>query len=105
MDFYETIKKITGNSEMKNAECLDFAISQWGLVCSWLRENEGEITGYFNITSVAREDLDSIGYDGKKVDDNTMRQLASKMADAYCDNGFWIDLPIIADYLEIKKTK
>ena len=36
MDFYETIKKITGNSEMKNAECLDFAISQWGLVCLWL---------------------------------------------------------------------
>lgn len=60
---------------------------------------------YFNITSVARADLEGIGYDTSKVDDATMERLASKMADAYCDNGFWIDLPILADYLEIPKQK
>ena len=105
MNFYETIRKIAHDETMENAKCLDFAVSQWGLVCSWLRENEGEITGYFPITRVAREDLDGIGFEGSKVDDGTMRQLASKMADTYCDNGFWIDLPIIAEALEIKKTK
>ena len=57
----------------------------------------------FNITSVCREDLQGIGYDTSKVDDSTMSHLASKMADAYCDNGFWIDLPILADALDIPK--
>lgn len=56
---------------------------------------------YFEITSVARADLEGIGYDTSEVDDSTMYRLASKMADAYCDQVFWIDLPIIADYLEI----
>lgn len=60
---------------------------------------------FFTITSVSRDDLKGIGYDTDKVDDDTMRRLASKMADAYCDNGFWIDLPIIADYLEIPQGK
>jgi hypothetical protein len=58
---------------------------------------------FFNITSVSREDLEGIGYDTSNVDDATMEHLASKMADAYCDNGFWIDLPIIAEYLDIPK--
>ena len=60
---------------------------------------------YFNITSVAREDLEGIGYDTSNVDDATMEQLASKMADAYCESGFWIDLPILADHLEIPKKQ
>ncbi len=59
----------------------------------------------FSITSVSREDLEGIGYDTSKIEDGTMEHLASKMADAYCDNGFWIDLPILADYLEIPKKE
>jgi hypothetical protein len=59
----------------------------------------------FKITSVAREDLEGIGYDTSAVDDATMEHLASKMADAYCDNGFWIDLPILADHLGIPNMK
>ena len=61
--------------------------------------------GYFEITSVCREDLESIGYNTKEIGDSTMERLASKLADAYCDNGFWIDLPIIADNLEIPKKE
>jgi hypothetical protein len=102
MNFQETIEKIAGR-EMTEAEANAFAREQWGLVCSWLRENEGGMTGYFPITSVSREDLEGIGYNTKKVEDGTMKQLASKMADAYCDGGYWIDLPIIADHLEIPK--
>lgn len=58
---------------------------------------------YFKITSVAREDLEEIGFDTSGIDDDDMERLAGKMADAYLDNGFWIDLPIIAEYLEIPK--
>ena len=57
----------------------------------------------FNITSVCLEDLGGIGFDISNVNDGTMAHLASKMADAYCDNGFWIDLPIIAEALDIPK--
>jgi len=51
----------------------------------------------FPITSVCRVDLESKGFDTSKVDDADMEYLASKMADAYCDNGFWEDLQIIAE--------
>lgn len=50
----------------------------------------------FSITSICRADLISAGFDITGVTDENMRELASKMADAYCDNGFWIDLEIIA---------
>ena len=59
----------------------------------------------FPITSVCRDDLEEVGFDAKNVDDSTMSKLASKMADAYCDHGFWIDLEILADYFKIKKHK
>jgi len=60
---------------------------------------------YFPITSVSRADLEEIGFDTTNVDDSTMAELASKMADAYCEIVFWIDLEILADYLKIKKHK
>ena len=59
----------------------------------------------FSITSVCRADLESSGFDTKGVDDSTMSELASKMADAYCDMGFWEDLDILAEHLKIKKHK
>jgi hypothetical protein len=59
--------------------------------------------GYFPITSVHRADLEGLGYDVSKVDDGTMAQLADKMAKAYLDQAYWIDLPIIADHLGIPK--
>jgi hypothetical protein len=57
--------------------------------------------GYFPITSVHRDDLEGLDYDVTGVDDATMLRLADKMADAYLDSAFWIDLPIIADHLKI----
>ncbi len=57
----------------------------------------------FEITSVARADLDGVGYDTSKVDDRTMETLASKMGEAYVEQAFWIDLEIIADNLGIPK--
>ena len=57
----------------------------------------------FPITSVCRADLEESGFDTEEVDDDTLRELASKMADAYCCNGFWTDLEILAEHLKIKK--
>ncbi len=57
----------------------------------------------FKITSVCRADLESVGFEASNIDDGTMAELVSKMADAYCDMGFWIDLEIIAEQLGIKK--
>ncbi len=51
----------------------------------------------FPITSVCRQDLEGIGFNTSKVDDADMEYLANKMADAYCDMGFWEDLKIIAE--------
>lgn len=59
----------------------------------------------FPITSICRADLESAGFDTTNIDDGTMSELASKMADAYCDIGFWEDLSVLAEYLKIKKHK
>ena len=59
----------------------------------------------FPITSVCRADLESAGYDTINIDDDIMVELASKMANAYCDMGFWEDLAILAEYLGIKKHR
>ena len=59
----------------------------------------------FPITSVCRADLESAGFDSRNVDDGTMEELASKMANAYCDQDFWIDLEILAEHLGISKHK
>ena len=34
-----------------------------------------------------------------------MRAIAEKMADAYCESVFWIDLPIVAEYVLQNKVK
>lgn len=57
----------------------------------------------FSITSVCRADLESAGFDTANVDDDDMKELASKMANAYCDLGFWEDLEVLAEHLGIKK--
>jgi len=72
----------------------------------------------FVITSVCKADILSLQKQDKngnviskfkkshitKLTESDMKQIASKLADAYCDNGFWIDLDIIVEYyLEQKK--
>ena len=57
----------------------------------------------FSITSICRADLEQEGFDTKNLDDETMKELASRMADVYCEQDFWIDLEILANDLGIKK--
>ncbi|QQG42527.1 MAG: hypothetical protein HYW15_03425 [Candidatus Giovannonibacteria bacterium] len=59
----------------------------------------------FPITSICREDLEGIGFDVSEVDDGTMEQIASKMADAYLEIIFWIDAPIIAEHCGVPRKK
>lgn len=65
----------------------------------------GKLQKPFSITSVCRADIIGQKINGKKmtqktvlkIDDYQMERIASKMANAYCDSGFWIDLPIIVE--------
>src|SRR6266849_1791639 len=62
----------------------------------------------FPITSVCRDDLIRAEYTQKLVDmldDADMKKIASEMSDAYCNNGFWIDLPIIVDSVLAEKAE
>ena len=53
----------------------------------------------FPITSVCRADLQERFTQEQidSLDDADMEHIASKMADAYCDEAFWIDLKIITE--------
>ena len=59
---------------------------------------------YFPVTHISREDLEGRGFDTSTIDDCTMERIASKMGDAYCENGYWIDLDIIAEDRVPKQT-
>ena len=53
---------------------------------------------YFTITQLHRNDLTQF-FSASEIalfDDGDMADIASKMADAYLDNVYWIDLHIIA---------
>jgi len=67
---------------------------------NWVRVIEDK-KGFFEISSLHRDDLESIGYDTSCVGDATMERLASKLGDDYCEQLFWSSLPMLADYLEI----
>lgn len=59
----------------------------------------------FQITSVSREDLIMVGFDTANVTDEQMEQLASKMADDYCEQLFWEHLPVIAEIVGIPRNE
>ena len=56
---------------------------------------------------ITHDDLKVIGFETKNISSNTLAKLsekmARKMAEAYPENIFWIDLEIIAKELRIKK--
>jgi len=57
----------------------------------------------FQVSSVCREDLESVGFDTTAVDAATMKRLAEKLGDDYCDQLFWGSLEIIGEHLGIPK--
>jgi len=71
---------------------------------NWVRVIE-QHSGYFEISSLHRDDLEGIGFDTRRTDDSIMRKLASKLGDNYCDLFFWDNLPFLADKLGIPKKR
>ena len=69
--------------------------------------------GFFPITSVSKEDIihafqnkdiaDQVKERVAKMDDAEMKELASKMADDYCNQMFWSSLKIIFEENLLKK--
>ena len=55
----------------------------------------------FKITSISRDDFKSEGYDCSGLSDATMEHIASKMADAYCECCFWVELRFHAEDREL----
>jgi len=69
---------------------------------NWVRVIDSK-KDFFEISSLHRDDLESIGYDTSRIDDFTMKSLASKLGDDYCEQLFWNSLPILADHFDIPK--
>jgi len=57
----------------------------------------------FPITSISRYDLEIVGFDTRNVEDSTMENLASRLANDYLEQLYWSSLEIIAEYLGIPK--
>jgi|SRR5215217_7338920 len=60
--------------------------------------------GGFPITSVARGDLESRGFDASNVTDDQMAEIAEHMQDAYVDDAFWVELDVIAEDMGIPRN-
>lgn len=59
----------------------------------------------FVITSIARADFKSIGFDASELTDGDMHCIASKMSDSYVGNGFWIDLRFFAEEYNLPRIE
>jgi hypothetical protein len=49
----------------------------------------------YNITSVCREDMESIGFDTETLTDEDMQKIAETLGESYVTSGFWQDLESI----------
>ena len=57
------------------------------------------------ISELSKEDLEERGFDTSNISEETMKKLASKLGDDYCENLFWTSLDIIAESMNIPKKK
>lgn len=66
-------------------------------------------TTFFPITSIHRDDLESLGFDTTSITNATMERLASKMNDDYKEQMYWLSMEIITEESfnipKIKKKK
>jgi hypothetical protein len=58
----------------------------------------------FEITSICREDMQSIGFDTTTLSDDDMKIIASKMADHFLECCYWQNLEsILIDLYDLKQ--
>ena len=60
--------------------------------------------GYYPVTSLHIDDLESSGFDVSNVTETDMLTLADKLCDSYLDWYFWESLGNIADYIGIHRS-
>ena len=61
--------------------------------------------GFFPVTHLHRDDIKSRGFDVSNLDDDTMSHIADVMDDYYMECGFWEDLNLACEKLNIPKIK
>ena len=57
----------------------------------------------FDITSVSLDDVAELGYEITEISNSIMEELSYRMADSYCDNGYWDDLRLHLENMGIPK--
>lgn len=93
IDLYEGYKKLDGSIVINEGKNDEFVL------VPQISE------GYFEITSLSRDDFEGRGYDTSKLSDTDMKYIAGKMADSYVENQFWIDIDYFADYYDLPKIE
>jgi hypothetical protein len=96
----DPLTKIAYDNYQKEPTAKNWERFKWAMY-EEMRQTGAE--GSFPITSVAREDLESQGFDASKVTDDQMAEIADTMQDAYCDDAFWVELETIADNMDIPR--
>ena len=59
----------------------------------------------FIVCAISRDDLKNIGIDSDNLSDSTMQKIASKMGEAYCNNGFLEDLRLFSEMFGVVKIE
>lgn len=57
----------------------------------------------FIISILSRDDLETLGYNSSVVSDKDMERIASKLADNYHEEFFWLSLEVFAKMFKIPK--
>jgi len=82
-------------AELINDECFNE-------VNNWVRIID-DMSGYFPISYLHRDDLKGIGYDVSEVSDWDMETIAEKLGSDYTEQLFHSSLPIIVDHVGVPK--
>ena len=109
LDAYEQTKKIPTVTVLPSGEFGSSGIvhveTNLAKLIEFVRVQRAEAQDSCPILVVSHADLEGMDYDVSLIDRATLKQLAEKIGAAYTDSAYWIDLPIIADHLQIPKKK
>lgn len=60
---------------------------------------------FFNTARISRDDLTTCGFDAETLSDKDMKIFADKMGHAYIEDGYWENIKIIAEIMNIPKIE
>lgn len=56
-----------------------------------------------SITSLSAPDLEEMGFDTRKITQDQLEDLATRMSDVYVEHYYWDALSDIADFMELPR--